>query len=381
MKTFWIMALLMLVPLFSSAQELIAERSELIKARAISVSATETGELGGTDLTRSTQMLTAEFLEGSEKGRSVTFENDYIQLAEGDTFYLLRSVHGFESAETFAVSEPYRMPAIWIFTALFAISVLVFGGRQGLRGLVSLAGSFALIGYLLLPGILAGYSPVLISIAVSSLIVVLGSYVTHGFNRTTTTAVLGMVVTILFVGGLSYFAIDYAKLSGFASEEAVYLNFDTRGTIDFSGLLLGGIIIGLLGVLYDAAIGQSISVEELAHIAPHVPRRAIYLRALRIGREHIGALVNTLAIAYVGVSLPLILLFYVSGTSGFIATINTEHFATEIIRTMIGSIGLVLAVPVTTLIATVMLVPKLGSASVEMIREEEKRLEHAGHAH
>lgn len=381
MYRYWLIAFLLIAPLFSSAQELIVDKSELIKSRVVEVSATETRKLSGTDVTGEFQIVTAVFLEGSQSGREVTFENDFIQLAEGDIFYLLRSVHGFEGTETFAVSEPYRMPAILLFSSLFVVAVLVIGGKQGLRGLVALAGSLALIGYMLLPGILAGYSPVLISIVVSSLIIILGSYITHGFNRTTTTAVLGMVTTILFVGALSYFAIGYAKLSGFGSEEAVYLNFNTRGSIDFAGLLLGGILIGLLGVLYDAAISQSIAIEELARIAPHVSRKAIYVRALRIGREHIGALVDTLAIAYVGVSLPHILLFYVSDTSGFAATINTEHFATEIIRTMIGSIGLVLAVPITTLIATIMLVPKHGSVSPETIRKEEELLKHAGHSH
>jgi uncharacterized membrane protein len=162
----------------------------------------------------------------------------------------------------------------------------------------------------------------------------------------------------------------------------VYLNINSRGSIDIIGLLLGGILIGLLGVLYDAAIGQSVSVEELTRIAPHVSRRTIFERALRIGREHIGALVNTLAIAYVGASLPLMLLFYQTSTAGIGQIMNTEIFATEIVRIMIGSIGLVLAVPITTFVSVLLLVKKpQGNADAHTIQHEQEAIEHASHGH
>ncbi len=220
------------------------------------------------------------------------------------------------------------------------------------------------------------------SLGVASLIIIVGSYVTHGFNMTTTSAVIGMIFTIIITGFLAYIAVHWARLSGFSNEEAVYLNLDTRGSIDFVGLLLGGILIGLLGVLYDVAIGQAISVEELHHIAPHIPRRKIFTRAIRIGREHIGALVNTLAIAYVGVSLPLLLLYVHSSSGPISQTINREIFATEIVRTMIGSIGLVIAVPITTIIAIFILMKKpKGAVSKEKLAEEKHALEHAEHHH
>ncbi len=146
-----------------------------------------------------------------------------------------------------------------------------------------------------------------------------------------------------------------ANLTGYTSDEALYLNFDTRGQINFVGLLFGGIMIGLLGVLYDIAIGQAIAIEELFRAGKHLSRADVYRRGIRIGREHIGALVNTLAIAYVGVALPLLLLITNSSTKNFAALINREMFATEIVRILIGSIGLILAVPITTLIASALL--------------------------
>lgn len=236
----------------------------------------------------------------------------------------------------------------------------------------------------LLPGILHGYSPLLVTIGVSSLIIIVGSYITHGFNKTTSSAVLGMVVTVTFTGLLAFWSVYFTRLSGFGSEEVVYLNLNARGSIDVIGLLLGGIMIGLLGVLYDVAIGQAISVEELLRIAPHVPKKTIYARAIRIGREHIGALVNTLAIAYVGASLPLPLLFSQSSTESIWVTMNREIFSTEIVRTMIGSIGLVLAVPITTMVA-VWLLTRKGKSSAHadkaVIEKEVHALEHVGHKH
>jgi uncharacterized membrane protein len=206
----------------------------------------------------------------------------------------------------------------------------------------------------LFPGILQGYSPVLLSVGVSAIIIILGSYITHGFNRTTTAAVLGMLVTIVVTGVIAYFAVDSTRLRGLETEDAMYLNLNMQGSIDLVGLLLGGILIGLLGVLYDAAIGQAVAVEELRRAGPNLSAKHVFLRALRIGREHIGALVNILALAYVGAALPLLLLFYTSKFP-FSVSVNNEIFATEIIRSMIGSIGLILAIPITTLISVFIL--------------------------
>jgi uncharacterized membrane protein len=257
------------------------------------------------------------------------------------------------------------------------------GGVQGIRGLLSLSLSFFVIIFALLPGILAGYSPVLIAVGTSSFIVLVGAYVTHGVSRMTTTAVLGMVATIVFTGLLAFLSIHWTKLSGFSADEATYLHFNSRGTIDLAGLLLGGIIIGLLGVLYDAAIGQSVAVEELQRAGKAMTRKDIYFRALRIGREHIGALINTLAIAYVGAALPLLLLFY--GTQGLdvVEMVNREIFAAEIVRILVGSIGVILVVPITTAIAVLMLVKDRDGVSdivTEMTAIPEQKIS-SKHAH
>lgn len=354
------LALLLAVaaPIYVRAQELVPDTSVTVKARVVSIISETERALPGGEAVSKIQAIQAEILEGAEAGRYVTVENDYLNLDPDQTFYLTHVINPTTGTDYYEVAEPYRLPQLGLLLLLFIAVVIIFGGKQGIRGLLALVGSLFCILFLLLPGVLHGYPPILVAVAVASFIVILGSYVTHGFTRTTTTAVIGMVVTVIVTGLLAYVAIPFAHLSGLASDETLYLSINLRGGIDLAGLLIGAIIIGTLGVLYDAAIGQSVSVEELARAGSHLSRREIFKRALRIGREHIGALVNTLAIAYVGASLPLLLLFYGFNTDPILVTVNRELFATEIVRTIIGSIGIVLTVPITTLIAVYMLVPR-----------------------
>lgn len=323
------------------------------------------------------QTLEVKILDGEKVGQTMVLVNDYIRFSVGDELYVRHIVRAEDGKDIYMIGEPDRIPVLGYLALIFIVLVFAFGGIQGIRGLVSLAGSFALIIYVLLPGILGGYSALLMSILVSSLIIIAGSYITHGFKRVTTSAVIGMIITVIFTGLLAHYSVELANLSGFESDESVYLNSSTQGTIDLVGLLLGGIIIGLLGVLYDVAIGQAVAVEELHHVAPHMSRKEVYRRAIRIGREHIGALVDTLAIAYVGASLPLLLLFYhVSSPS--LMTINREVFSVEIIRTLVGSIGIVLAVPITTAMAVWILVRENDKGDVNI---EVDRVGHHHHHH
>ena len=341
---------------------MIPDTMTFAKAQVVSVSAPQTAAIAGSDTSEQVQTLTADILDGPEKGATRTFQNDYIQLTVGDIFYLRHTTNSTDHTDRYSVADPYRLDTLFYLALGFLVLTFLFGGWQGVRGLAALAGSIALIFFALIPGILAGYSATLVAIGISVAIIILGSYITHGWNRTTTAAVLGMILTVAMTGALAYLSVHAAHLSGY-TEEAVYLNFDTRGGIDFVGLLFSGIMIGLLGVLYDIAIGQAIAVEELFRAGLHLTRRDVYLRGLRIGREHIGALINTLAIAYVGVSLPLLLLIAHSSDTGLLFTLNSEIFSTEIIRILIGSIGLVLAVPITTLIASYMLSSVRGTSA------------------
>ncbi len=347
----------LLCPVLAYAQaEVVPDTVYIEKARVLEIISQKDFTIPGTDTPSKTQTLKIEVLDGPDKGVIKTIENDYTQLNTGDMFFLRHQINLLDGSDYWTVSDPYRLNVLLGLVIVFLVFLFMFGGIQGIRGLASLIGSFALILFVLLPGILGGYSPILVSIGVSSLIIVLGSYITHGFNKTTSSAVLGMIVTVIITGLGAYYVVHIGHLSGYTTEENVYLNFNTHGGINMIGLLFGGIMIGLLGVLYDIAIGQAIAVEELFRAGRHMTRIEIYKRAIRIGREHIGALVNTLAIAYVGVALPLLLLVQQTSTTSNLASIlNSEMFATEAVRILIGSIGLIIGVPITTLIASYML--------------------------
>lgn len=355
MRTLVLAVALLLLPVGVFGQELVADTVVTMKGKVLEVSDERTEQISGTDLTHTLQTITVQIITGPENGKVITIENDFLELDVGDVFYLNHTTSAYDGTDYYSPIEKVRTTPLIILGLIFVAVVLVFGGMQGFRGLISLVASFAFIAFLLIPGIMQGYSPVLVSVGVASIIVLIGSYVTHGVNRTTTSAVIGMILTITLTGALAYLSIYFTGLTGWTDEEVTYLNLNTRGAIDLAGLLLGGILIGLLGVLYDAAIGQAVSVEELARAGKEYSRADVYARAIRIGREHVGALVNTLAIAYAGASLPLLLLFFGSGDIDIGLTVNRELFATEIVRILVGSIGLVLAVPVTTAVSVYML--------------------------
>jgi uncharacterized membrane protein len=348
---FYLFFFALLFPVLLSDQTLYpeAEKRELVPAKVLEVLNTEERIVPGTDTLATYQTLRIRILGGDATGEERTIEDDFLILAEGDSFFLNRLVTT-DGTEIFSVEEPDRRPALFFFALLFVTVILFFGRWQGLRSLASLLAGFFIIAYVLLPQLFGGAPPVLTSILCAGVILGVAMYLTHGFNRHTHAAFLGTLITIVITGLLSSIAVAYTKLSGFASEESFYLNLGTQGELNLQGLLLGSIIIGALGILDDVAITQAAAVREFFKTNPRLQPKEVYTKAMQIGREHVGALVNTLVLAYVGASLPLVLLIY-NSAEPFSYIINREILSTEIIRTIVGSIGLVLAVPITTRIA------------------------------
>ncbi len=336
------------------AQELRSDTQEIFRARIIDVRESATMRIEGIGamdsmLSAPTQTLEAEALSGSSAGSLFQLVNDFVELQAGDEVYVSRIVTS-SGEEIYAVLEPVRTTGLIALAVIFVGAILLLSGKQGLRSLGSLVASFAIIFTVYLPLLLKGVSPVPLSVAVAVAILAVGIYLTHGWNRTTHAAFLGTSISAGLTGLLGALAVSGLKLSGFSSDETVYLNVATSGSLNLSGLLLGAFIIGILGVLDDVAITQAAAVDELKATDPTLSSREVFRRAIRIGRDHVGALVNTLALAYAGASLPLLLLFY--GTSQELSLIlSREVFSTEIIRTLVGSIGLIMAVPITTALA------------------------------
>jgi uncharacterized membrane protein len=352
-----------LVPSDIFAQELYQDLQGVWRARVIEVMETRTEIVPGTNVENSVQTLQVELLEGEREGEIVVFENDYIQLEKDDTFYLNYLVP-ITGGEIYSVREIDRRASMGLLVVLFVAVILVFGGKQGLRSLLSLAGSLLVIVYLLVPALVEGYSPVPVSIGVAAAVLFFAIFFTHGFNKRSLIAFVGTIVAVGITGLLAYVSIEGTGLTGLGSDESVYLNLGTGGQLDFVGLLLAAVIIGALGVLDDIAITQVAVVRELFGAGNHLTKWDVYRKAMRVGREHVSALVNTLVLAYTGAALPLLLLFSLSD-SGWLTIVNREIFATEIVRALIGSIGLVLTVPITTLLAVIVLEKYRGQISKE----------------
>lgn len=338
-----------LLPLFVSAQEIHQELQGVWKAKVTDIISQEEKYIEGTDTKEVTQVVKAEILEGDRKGEVVTLNNDYLVLKDGQTFFLNYFIN-INGTEYYSVRDVDRLGGIFILLGLFVVVVLIFGKFQGLRSLISLFFNFLIILYVLLPVLLKGYSPILVSIIVGSFILFFAIFFTHGFNRSSTIAFSGTVISVALTGLLAFFSIKLLNLSGFFSEETMYLNFNTSGSLNFEGLLLGGIIIGVLGVLDDIAITQVAVVSEIRSIGENLSNKEIFDKAMNVGKEHVSALVNTIVLAYAGVSLPL-LLWFSKSTAPINTIINNEIFATEIARTIVGSIGLIITVPITTILA------------------------------
>jgi uncharacterized membrane protein len=335
------------------AQEIHNEYQGTFRGKVLDVISEQYEMIAGLETEILTQELSIEILQGPQKGAVANITNEYLQLDEGDRFYFNYLV-GIDGTERYSVTNIDRRATLYILFGIFALAVVIFGRWQGVRSLIALAGSFAAIFFILIPGILNGWNPLLASIIVAAAILFCAIYLTHGFNRESTVAFSGTMIAVLITGIFAVIAVHATDLSGFADEEAVYLNFNTGGSLNFTALLLGAFIIGFLGVLDDIAVTQAAVVAELFHSNPEIARKEVFQRAMRVGREHVGALVNTLVLAYTGASLPL-LLYFKLGATNFGTTINLEIFATEIVRIIVGSIGLILTVPIVTALAVMYL--------------------------
>jgi len=222
---------------------------------------------------------------------------------------------------------------------------------------LGMAFSFLVIFRVILPAIIEGQDPVWAAIGGAVLIIPASFYLSHGFNRKTNAAIFGTIVSLMVIGWLSKWLIEMGNFTGLASEEAGFLLIESGGGVDMKGILLAGIIIAALGVLDDVTVSQAAIVTELKETDKSLKVRELYKKAMRVGHDHITSMINTLVLVYAGAAMPLLLLF-VSGGLSFSEVINYEMVAEEVIRTLVGSIGLVLAVPITTIIAAVMVKKK-----------------------
>lgn len=330
----------------AAAQTAYEELQAIVPAQVEAILDEQVRNIMGTDATTMMQTVSARILEGDHADEIITFENDLVMLGEGDRIFLSH-IRDIDGREMYLLKDVDRGNGLIFLFLLFVALLLLFAGWQGARALGSLMLSILGIVFVLLPAILAGYDPILMSLLISGVILAFALFGTHGFNALSTIAYCGTVSAVLVTSALAWWFVDMLRLSGYGSDASVYLNFATRGELDLAGLLLGSIIIGVLGVLDDISITQASVVRELRAANSSFNAFELYQRAIKVGRDHVGSLVNTLALAYVGAALPLVLLFSTSNSSLYFI-LNQEVIAAELARILIGSIGLILAVPLTT---------------------------------
>jgi len=277
-----------------------------------------------------------------EHGGRVTLRADQ-RVQVGQTIVLF----GFRAPDgrwEYQITDSYRIDNLLGIAVFFVGLVLVISRWKGLGSLLGLAVSFIVIVEFIVPQILRGTDPLLTSIVGSFGIMVVTLYLAHGFSTRTSVALVSTLIAITAAGGLAVLFTDLAGLTGLGSEEAYDLQF-TQSNINFKGLLPGGIIIGTLGVLDDVTTTQSATVFELAQANDRLGFAKLAASGLRVGSEHIASLVNTLVLAYAGVSLPLFLFFVLNPNNAPIWVIlNGQLVAEEIVRTLAGSAGLTLVV-------------------------------------
>lgn len=315
------------------------------------------------------QVAEVEILTGPETGRRVSAEYSaqahgaQRRITTGETVVVAGSTTGGQTA--YYVVEPYRVNFLTVMFILFVGLAILLGRTRGATSLLGLAATVVVLVEFVVPRILAGENPLLVSLLGALVIGLVSIYFAHGFSRRTSVAVVATLLTLGLSAGLAVAFVALARLFGGGTEEAIYLQFGLQQTLNLQGLLLGGIILGALGVLDDITTGQAAAVDEIGRANPALSVRELYRRGFSVGTEHITALVNTLFLAYAGASLPLFLLFTQSDQPLWVI-VNSEFVAEEIVRTLVGSITLMLAVPITTLLAAVVLHPtsdKVGPTS------------------
>lgn len=327
------------------------------KAKVISIEKEGLREIGGRK--NPFQQLTLQLLDGGNSGSKITLEHggsvviaSSQKVRVGETLIVTKITQGNKS--TYSVIDRYRLPSLLTITLIFFLIITLLTGKKGLGSIAGLLVSLLIIVLFIVPQILSGNDPLIISIIGSLAIMLITLYLAHGFNSRTTIAVVATFVSLVLTGIIAVIAVNMSKLSGLGSEDAYNLLISTGRTINVQGLLLGGIIIGSLGVLDDTTTTQSTTVAELSRANPNYSMKQLFTSGMVIGKEHIASLVNTLVLAYAGAAIGIFIFIIISlqtHSQPWWVIFNSEIIAEEIVRTLAGSMGLVLAVPITTILA------------------------------
>lgn len=305
------------------------------------------------------QLVTVEILSGPHKGQTVQIVHTLtghpyydLQVHPGNRVILQADESG--GGVEYYLSDFSRTRPLFAITALFILVVVAIGGAQGVKAVLSLVGMGIVILTMILPLILRGYNPIMVTVGLCSLLTGLFILFVTGPTKKTAAAVAGTVGGLVAAGVLAFAAGRASFLTGLSSEEAQMLQF-MDSSIDFKGLLFSGMIIGALGAILDVGISIASAMEQIREADPTTDLKTLFTRGILVGRDMIATMSNTLILAYVGSSLPLLLLFQASHTS-WRQVLNLDLVASEVVRAMAGTIGLTLAIPITAFVSAALFV-------------------------
>lgn len=257
----------------------------------------------------------------------------------------------------FTLFEPYRLDGMLTLGILLVVIAIVIGGKRGASSIVGLIMSLGIISYWVLPQLTHSSHTLLITMIAAMILSFLTMYVAHGFNKKTTLSFLSTILTLGLAFFLGNFAIDHTNLLGLGTESSIDLTLGGFPQLNLKGLLLGSMLLATVGILDDITIGQTAIVHELHETNKRLSAMELFKKSLNVGREHIASLINTLVIVYLGTALPLILMISISPNPLWVI-LNNEPIAEEIVRSLLGSMALILAVPIASAIAAKSYAPK-----------------------
>lgn len=346
-------------------EEILDREYKVVKGKVIDISYDDTNEVRNISIESDIryQHLEIKLLNGDFKGNTYTLRNTIDQinpykliLKKGENI-LLYQYEDNSKLTGLKIFERSKEKSLYFLTGIFMLFMLLIGGKKGLKSFITLVLTLIIVIFFLIPLLLKGFSPIPITIISATIITILTLFIVSGINRKTFAGVVGTVLGTLVAGLLAMGIGNYSNLVGMGSEDMQALVYGSNGSfLNYRGILFSGVIIGALGAVMDVAISIASSMWEIETIYPEITTKQLIKSGMNIGKDIMGVMSNTLILAYVGSSLSLIMVFF-SFKLSFLEIVNLDIVATEIIRSIAGSIGLVLSIPITVLV-TAMLRPK-----------------------
>lgn len=359
---------LVLIIIFFSMGAVLAENSEPIpevsflteKARVLEVGPLV--ETGGEFYKGQVQAVTLEITSGDYKGKIFEVDNNLAEnvayniiVEEGDKIVVSIAEGGLSGGPDVNIADHYRGDYLLYLSLIFIVLIIIIGRLKGLRALVSLIITIAAILYILLPAILKGINPVPVSIGIAIVVTIITIFLIGGISQKSVAAIIGTSIGVLVAGLISYLVGSQINLTGMSADEATILLYIPQEiTFDFRNLLFAGIILGALGAIMDVGMSIASSIDEIYKANNQLSVKELFDSGMNVGKDIMGTMINTLILAYAGTSIPLLLVFMAYETS-MTKIINMDIIATEIVRSLSGSIGLILTIPIMALIASILI--------------------------